>query len=459
MKSLYARTSIIFCVAIMVSSLLAFFCANAYYQIAVKSKNDTKLSVMAQEVQRFGQEHEDEIDSYLHSTAALGYKMLLTNGQGNERLFGKPFRLIDLPAESIRQVLEGEIYHGVANFPGSAFVTGFFDNQLRNSIGIPLTLNGERYALFMRPDAEVQFGELRIFLVMIIILTVLFSLIFMLITALHIVWPLTRLSEATLMISKGRYDIRLNTRRKDEVGQLAAHFTVMSQELERINRARQEFVANVSHEIESPLTSIQGFAHMLKEQDLPEERRLASLSIIEEESRRLSRLAKQLLTLSSLDYDPDRLDITRFALKPQLRRISQMLEWRLSRKQIALKLALDEIWITGDANLLHLVWMNLLSNAVKHTQEGGEITVTAAIQEGLVKVTVANSGEALPPEELQRIFDRFYKVDQARSRQPEEDNGSGLGLAIVRKIVEAHQGSVEATSREGIGTAFTVILP
>lgn len=459
MKSLYARTSISFCLAVTISSLLAFFCANGYYQLAVKSRNDAKLTAMALEIQRFGQEHEDEIDGYLHSTAALGYKMLLTDGQESEHMYGKPFRVNDLPEESINQVLTGEIYHGVAQFPGSLFVTGFFDNQLSNSIGVPMELKGQRYALFMRPDAEVQFGELRIFLVMIIALTMVFSLFFLLITALHVVRPLTRLTEATRMIAKGRYDIRLNTRRKDELGRLAEHFTAMSRELERTNRARQEFVANVSHEIETPLTSIQGFAHMLKAEQLSGKERQAYLSIIEEESRRLSGLSKQLLILSALDYDPQRLELERFAIKPQLRRIVQMLEWRLSRKQIALKLSVEEVELVGDANLLQQVWMNLLSNAVKHTEDGGEIAVQAGIEGDKVKVAVFNSGETLPQEELPRIFDRFYKVDKARTRNSSGDGGSGLGLAIVHKIVEVHQGSIEVFSQEGVGTTFTVHLP
>ncbi|MNM19534.1 Heme sensor protein HssS [compost metagenome] len=456
MKSLYTRTSLIFCSAIVVSSLLAFLLSNLYYQIVVKPENDDKLTGMALQIQQFGQAHADEIDGYLASTAALGYKMLLTDGNGGDRFFGKPFRVNDLPQSSIEAVLKGEIYHGIAEFPGQLFVTGFFDNQLRNSIGVPLNLGGTTYALFMRADAEVQFGELRIFFAMIIVLTALFSLAFMLVTALHIVLPIIRMTDATRKISQGRYDITLNTRRKDEIGVLAEHFMVMSRELERTNRARQEFVANVSHEIESPLTSIQGFAHTLRTEEVTADQRSEYLTIIEEESRRMSRLSKQLLTLSSLDYDPGALEITRFSLKLQIRQIAQMLEWRLSEKQLALRLSVQDIDIRGDANLLYQVWMNLLSNAVKHTPEGGEIAVSAAVHGGRCRVTVYNSGEGLPPEELERIFDRFYKVDKNRSR---EDSGSGLGLAIVRKIVQAHQGTVEAASEIGKGTTFTVELP
>lgn len=164
MRSLYVRMSIIFCSVIMISSVLGFLVSNLYYQSQVKPKNDAKLTRMAIGLQQFIEDHPDAVEEYLLSTASLGYKMYLVNGDGEERFYGLPFRKNDLKDEALRKVLDGEIYHGVGNFPGQLFVTGFFDNQLSNSIGVPVHINGETYALFMRPDAQVQFGELRIFL-------------------------------------------------------------------------------------------------------------------------------------------------------------------------------------------------------------------------------------------------------------------------------------------------------
>ncbi|AWV33603.1 sensor histidine kinase [Paenibacillus odorifer] len=456
MKSLYVRMCIVFCSVIVVSSLLGFLVSNIYYQAQIKSQNDAKLTGMAIEVQQFAESHPETMEDYLRSIAKLGYKIYLTDAEGESRFYGKPFRKEDLDEQQLEKVLNGQIYHGVADFPDSAFITGFFDNQLRNSIGVPVKVNNETYALFMRPDAEVQFGELRVFFAVIIGFTVLFSLGFVMISVLHVVRPITRLTTATKRISKGRYDIKLNTWRRDEIGQLASHFMIMSRELERTNRARQEFVANVSHEIESPLTSIQGFAQALQDSTLPEDERLQYLNIIDQESHRLSLLSKQLLTLSSLDYDPNSIQKKSTDLRAQLRQVVQIMEWRLTEKQLAVRLNLADISVLGDSNLLFQVWMNLLSNAIKYTPAEGSIMISAKLVEQNCIVSVSDTGEGISAEELPLIFDRFYKVDRARTH---ETHSSGLGLAISQKIVEAHNGTIEVTSTLGEGTTFTVTLP
>lgn len=456
MKSLYVRMCILFCSAIVVSSLLGFLVSNIYYQAQIKSQNDAKLTGMAIEIQQFTESHPESMEEYLRSVADLGYKIYLTNAEGESRFYGKPFRDENLEEHQLQTVLNGQVYHGVAEFPVSAFITGFFDNQLSNTIGVPVKVNNETYALFMRPDAEVQFGELRVFFAVIIGFTVLFSLGFVMISVLHVVRPIIRLTTATKRISKGRYDIKLNTWRRDEIGQLATNFMIMSRELERTNRARQEFVANVSHEIESPLTSIQGFAQALKDSSLPEDERIQYLNIIDQESHRLSMLSKQLLTLSSLDYDPDSLQKKSIDLRAQLRQVVQIMEWRLTEKQLAVRLNLADISVRGDSNLLYQVWMNLITNAIKYTPAEGSIMISAKRDEQNCTVTVSDTGEGIPAEELPLIFDRFYKVDRARTR---ETHSSGLGLAITQKIVETHNGTIEVSSTVGKGTTFIVTLP
>lgn len=456
MKSLYIRMCVLFCSMIVMSSFLGFLVSNLYYQAKIKPQNDTKLTKMAIGLQQFIQDHPDGAGEYLLSTASLGYKLYLSDGQGDERFYGLPFRENDLPEEKLQQVLSGKVYHGVAEFPSSLFITGFFDNQLSNTIGVPVELEGHTYALFMRPDAEVQFGELRIFFAVLLGVSILFSLWFVVVAVLHVVKPITRLTDATQRISKGRYDIRLNTRRRDEIGQLASHFMIMSRELERTNRARQEFVANVSHEIESPLTSIQGFAHALKDNTLPEGQRLEYLSIIDQESRRLSMLSKQLLTLSTLDYDENALQKQTVDLRAQLRQVIQIMEWRLTEKELAVRLHVEDITLQADSNLLYQVWMNLVSNAVKYTPPGGTISLSAAAANGICTVKVTDTGEGISAAELPMIFDRFYKVDRARTR---DSNSSGLGLAIAKKIIETHNGAIEVSSTVGEGTTFTVTLP
>lgn len=461
MKSLYFRMCIAFTVVITISCMLSFLASNAYYQWNIKPQNDTKLTGMANEMRTFIEEHQNGVVDYLNSVGKLGYKIYMVDENGNEQFYGHHFRNYNLSKEIITNVLAGKTYHGVGNYSKNALITGFFDNELVNSIGVPVTINTQSYAMFIRPDAQVQFGELRIFFAMLLGLAVLFSLLFVMIITLHIVRPITRLSKATQDIAKGRFNVKVETRRQDEIGQLAHQFNRMSQELGRSDKAKQEFVANVSHEIESPLTSIQGFAHTLKDSTLPSEQQQHYLSIIEDESIRLSMLSKQLLTLSSLDHAGEALRVESYDLRSQLRAVIQVLEWKLTQKELAIKLSVPDLYIQGDQELLYQVWMNLISNAIKYTQHGGEISVSATLENEKYMINVKDNGQGIGSEHLAHIFDRFYKVDQVRSRAREGtvDNSTGLGLAIVQKIVHLHQGTVEVLSKEGEGTTFVVTLP
>lgn len=457
MRTLYVRICVMTLTTVVISSLFGFMVSNIYYHLKLKPFNDAKLTRMAQNMQQFIDRNPDAADDYMQSAGALGYEIYLTDGQGNARFYGSPFRVKDLPAEKVSLVLSGKDYHGVAEFPAGPFITGFFDNSLKNTVGVPVQIGGANYALFMRPDTNMQFGELRSFFAMIILFTVLFAIWLFLIAAAHVVWPVKRLTEATKMVAGGHYDVKLYTRRTDEIGQLSSHFTVMSQALKRSDLARQEFVSNVSHEIQSPLASIQGFAAALRSGTLDKEEQDHYLSVIEEESRRLSALGKQLLTLAMLD-DNDEKSITKtpVELRSQLRQTAQVMEYQLAEKELALVLNVPELTVNGNGDLLYQVWMNLLSNAVKFTPAGGTISVRAWKEGGACKVSVADTGEGISAEELPHLFERFYKADKARERT---GSSTGLGLSIVQKIVRLHRGTVEAAGEPGKGAVFTVTLP
>ncbi|MNU68872.1 Heme sensor protein HssS [compost metagenome] len=456
MRSLYYRVFLITIATVIVSSLMGFLVSNIYYHMKLKPFNDQKLVTMAASMKSFAEAHPELSNEYFGSVASLGYEMILLSEQGGERSYGSSFREKDLAEESLKLVLSGQVYHGVSNFPNSWFITGFFDNRLSNTIGMPLTLNGLQYALFMRPDVILQFGELRRFFAMIGGLTIVFSVMAMLISTTYLVKPITRLTEATKRIAQGTYHIEIPVRRRDEIGQLAAHFMSMSKELERAEQARQEFVANVSHEIQSPLTSIQGFAQALMNKALPKEEYDQYVAIINEESHHLSLLSKQLLLLSSLDQAVDGLQKKSFNLRSQLRQVVQVMQWQMADRGIALRFEVPEdIQVNGDEVLLYQVWMNLLSNAVKHIPEGRSIELKADLEnEGLV-VTVSDTGDGISEDQLPLLFDRFYRVDPARERA---SGSTGLGLSIVKKIILLHEGNIEVSSSEQ-GTTFTVTLP
>ncbi|MGO4272035.1 histidine kinase dimerization/phospho-acceptor domain-containing protein, partial [Paenibacillus sp. TAF58] len=333
MRSLYFRVFLMTLAVIFASSMLGFFLSNTYYHVKLKPFNDEKLVIIAEQMKQFVEKEPYSMDHYLQNAAALGYEIYLTDAQGDDRFYGRNFRQHDLDEHAKDLVLGGSLYHGVARFPNKPFISGFFDNRLSNTVGILVHVHDRNYALFIRPDVILQFGELRIFFALIGLLTVLISIILFLISTRYLVKPITRLSEATKRIAQGNYNLRLPTNRRDEIGQLAGHFMTMSRELERVDQSRQQFVSNVSHEIQTPLTSIQGFAKVLADRDLPQKEREHYSAIIEEESRHLSLLSKQLLLLSSLEQGQETLTKMTFSLRGQIRQAVQVLQWQLEEKE------------------------------------------------------------------------------------------------------------------------------
>jgi len=219
---------------------------------------------------------------------------------------------------------------------------------------------------------------------------------------------------------------------------------------------RQEFISNVSHEIQSPLTSIRGFAQALHDEHLSVEERDHYLTIIETESMRLSRVTDNMLKLASLESKHMRLEPKSYRLDKQIRTLILAYEPQWIAKTLDMDVALEEVEILADEDLLSQVWGNLLHNSIKFTPEGGRVCVEAHQQRSTVECRITDSGIGIPEEAQAHIFERFYKVDASRERSRE---GSGLGLAIAQKIVELHQGTIGVASQAGAGTTLIVSLP
>lgn len=223
-----------------------------------------------------------------------------------------------------------------------------------------------------------------------------------------------------------------------------------------LEKTRQQFVSNVSHEIQSPLTSIKGFTQALIHKKMDEESRNRLLTIIAEESDRLSRLSTDLLQLSSLEYEHLTLQKREYRLDEQLRKVVIAYEPQWMSKDLRIDLELDELRIMGDEDKLIQVWNNLLSNSIKFTDPGGFIRMEAKMNRDRITVSIADSGQGIPEEEWTHIFKPFYKVDKSRTRKVA---GSGIGLSIVRRVIDLHDGDIQASSQPGQGTTFTVSLP
>lgn len=252
-------------------------------------------------------------------------------------------------------------------------------------------------------------------------------------------------------IAKGDFSVKIRNEEKydGEIGVLVKSINDMTDELNAMEKMRQEFVSNVSHEIQSPLTSIKGFARALQDTNLPEEKRKHYLTIIETETTRLSKLSQNLLKLTLLEseeYTPERVT---YRLDQQLKQIVLNSEPLWAEKEIELDLDLEKVHITADQESMSQVWINLIHNSIKFTPSSGTISIKLKEYETLVEVRIRDTGIGISEEQKQHIFERFFKADSSRNRAY---GGSGLGLAIVKKVVDLHQGEIKVESIEGQGT-------
>lgn len=457
MRTLYFRIVLTMTLIVLGSSALAFLLSNLYYQSFLKAYNEQKLmSVVESAVEAYENHPTLSVDEYLTNISNYSYQVYAVDEHGHGVWYGAPFSGADLDPAIVQKVRSGQKYHGILEIRHNLFVIGFFQNTLANSVGMPLHAEGQTYAVFLRPNIERMFGEMRDLLRMLVVLTALLSVVLLIISTRYLVKPIKRLTEATQQLAEGEFEIRLDLTRRDEIGELAQHFAKMADELKKVEAMRQEFVSNVSHEIQSPLTSIKGFSQALRTEGMERAEQDAYLAIIEAESERLSSLSKQLLTLASLEQETIHLERAPYRLDEQIREAVLLLEWQWREKNVEFELDLSEITLRANRQMLHLVWINLLTNSIKFTPAGGVVSVQLS-EHGLeAQVKVRDTGVGISPSELPRVFERFYKADRARNRIR---SGSGLGLAIVQKVVKLHEGTVQIESELGVGTLIQVGLP
>lgn len=229
-------------------------------------------------------------------------------------------------------------------------------------------------------------------------------------------------------------------------------------ELKKLEIVRKDFVANISHELKTPITSIKGFAETLLDGAMEEEKSLQEfLTIIYEESEKLQFLIEDLLTLSKLEQDSFRLNITRLPMKNVIEEIQPIIQFKADEKEIDFLIEAEKFpQIRADEQKIKQVLMNLLTNAINYTRNRGKVTLKITENEENVIVEVTDTGIGIEKQYLPRIFERFYRVDKDRSRNT---GGTGLGLAIVKHIVDLHKGSIDVESDFGKGSTFRVMLP
>lgn len=261
----------------------------------------------------------------------------------------------------------------------------------------------------------------------------------------------TKTSNAIEKISAGDFNVRLQLgfRVHKDFEELMESVNNLALELSQLERIRQEFISNVSHEIQSPLTSIRGFAHALRNDQLSTEDRLRYVKIIEAESSRLSQLSDSMLKVAYLKAENRKFELTYFQLDQQIKDIILACEPQWATQNIDIEVDMEEKSINANRDLLSQVWTNIIHNSIKFTREGGKVRVELYMQGNSAICKISDTGIGISAKDQLHIFERFYKADKSRERSR---GGNGLGLSIAKKNVDIHEGTIGVQSILGTGT-------
>jgi len=291
------------------------------------------------------------------------------------------------------------------------------------------------------------------------VVVLMISIVATTITSARQVRPLNEIAEAARKFGHGEFDVRIRgyEHRRDEVGALAEAFNTMAGSLEKSEAQRNEFIANVSHELKTPMTTISGFAEGILDGTIPPEREREFLQVIASETRRLSRLVRRMLDMSRLKALNESVTAQeQFDISEVMLRVLVSLEGRITGRGLDVDTQIPEepVMVWGDPDGITQVCYNLLDNAAKFAAGGSTMAVRVEKKEGKAHITVRNLGDTIPEEELPLLFERFHKADYSRSQDPE---GVGLGLYIVKTILGNLKENITVTSRDGV-TEFTFTL-
>lgn len=361
-----------------------------------------------------------------------------------------------VPADIVERMKNGEFFE-VSNL-GGVF------KKLQYNSALPLQSTDGRitgYVIVSSPASDLNTftgNMVRIFLLSSLV-PVLILIIAFYFANYRVTRPLRLMSEAAKSVSKGDFSKRIPVETNDEIGELAVSFNNMTNSLVQLESMRRSFVANVSHELKTPMTTIGGFIDGILDGTIPKDRQSYYLGIVSDEVKRLSRLVGGMLSMSKLESGEMKVNKTTFNLSEVICTSVISLEQRIEEKNIDIRGldSLPETPVSADKDLIHQVVYNLSDNAVKFTDDGGYISFDVEMTpDGFVRFSIRNSGEGIAAKDLPHVFERFYKTDRSRSK---DKNGTGLGLYIVKTIVDIHGGNITVSSVAGEYTEFSVAIP
>ncbi|WP_342503694.1 HAMP domain-containing sensor histidine kinase [Lysinibacillus sp. FSL L8-0126] len=447
-QSLYTRVVLTFLVAVIGGTTISFFMATWVFEDKLNENLQIPLVNFGQDIVHiFETLPFNEAEQFIREMHQLeSYYIRIYEEKGQFKSYGeqKGVPLANVTMTQVQSVLDGEV---IQVNPGG--VSSIF-------VGMPLQTAMGTKAMFIEPISlpSTSFA-IKLILNFATYALVIGSVVFI-VAARFLVKPIKKLTTATKHIAGGDFNVELNIKQSGELGTLAKSFEDMAEGLQQLEQMRREFVSNVSHEVQSPLTSISGYAAALKQVDITDEEKSRYLDIIMSEAKRMSKMSDSLLKLSLLESKTQPMQCATFSLDEQIRRVIIAIQPQWSARNIQFNLHLQAVHIMADYDQLNQVWTNLLTNSIKFSNEGSMIEVSMKQDAHHVIVRVSDSGIGISLEDQKRIFERFFKADRSHSRKYD---GSGMGLAIVKQIVSLHQGDIQVESKLGQGTTIIIQLP
>ena len=306
-------------------------------------------------------------------------------------------------------------------------------------------------------DIETQINSLLNISYITLIIMFLLSLIILIFFTRLVYIPLRKITKGAESFADGNYHYEVNVDSRDEMGYLAAALNYMSGKIADSEDDQKKFIANVSHDFRSPLTSIKGYLEAMLDGTIPPEMHEKYLGIVLNETERLTKLTNGLLALNNLNTKGMHLDITDFDINDTVRKVAETFEGTCRKKSIAIELVLmgDELFVHADKGRIEQIVYNLTDNAVKFSHHDSVIRIETAEKKNKIYVSVKDNGIGIPPEDISMIFNRFYKSDSSRGK---DKKGTGLGLSIVKEILTAHGENINVISTPGEGSEFIFSL-
>ncbi|WP_105615520.1 sensor histidine kinase [Vallitalea okinawensis] len=354
-----------------------------------------------------------------------------------------------------KEVLKGNVVQTTGDFQG------YFDVEVL-TVGMPLYGDDGHMDLLLFLHTEIAtientVDDMQTIITFVLGISLLVAFILIFILSRDIIGSINQMNIAAKKMAGGNFAAKVEIHTDDEVGQLAESFNHMGEELRKLEAMRRSFIANISHDFRSPLTSIKGFVSAILDGTIPEDMQDHYLNVVLDETERLAKMTNDILHLTKMESNQVQLEYRDFDVHEVIRKVLIGLEQRINEKNIKIELIfIDErLMVHGDLEQIQRAVHNLLDNAVKFVGENDQIFIESSVINKKVHISIIDTGPGINEESLKHIFDRFHKGDYSRGVHK---LGTGLGLAIVKEIIKKHGEEITVSSKEGEGTAFTFTL-